>query len=395
MRAKLPSHEGFVERDGVKLHYEIYGEGPETMVFLPPWAIVHSRIYKAQLPYFSERFRCIAYDAARQRQVGPAGGRGGLLARQLCGGRACRDGRLRCRPGHPGRPFVRRHARVRAGGASSGAREGRDPGRDRREHRPAALHLSGGQPLPRRARAPRGLGQIQPRALAHGLSGLRRALHPQHPFGAALDQADRGRHRLGATRPAVRSWSRPSRRARCRRSSTSARRCIARSAARCCSSTATTTRSSAMTRAKAVAEVTGAELVTIPGGGHNPLGRFPAKTNALIVDFLDRRLGIAVPGKARVPADDQGQAGPLPLLPDRSRAWAPRHRHRARAAQAALRTCRSTGWRRTRSRACWRPAASASIRSARGSPASRATSSWSRASTICTASRRSAAWTRC
>jgi predicted glycosyltransferase len=48
-------------------------------------------------------------------------------------------------------------------------------------------------------------------------------------------------------------------------------------------------------RAKVVAEVTGAELVTIPGGGHNPLGRFPAKCNALIVDFLDRKLGIAVP----------------------------------------------------------------------------------------------------
>ena len=46
-----------------------------------------------------------------------------------------------------------------------------------------------------------------------------------------------------------------------------------------------------------VAEVTGAELVTIPGGGHNPLGRYPAKTNALIVDFLDRRLGIAAPAK--------------------------------------------------------------------------------------------------
>src|SRR5258707_13265174 len=62
MRAKLPSHEGFVERDGVKLHYEIYGDGPETMVFVPPWAISHSRVYKAQLPYFSERFRCITYD---------------------------------------------------------------------------------------------------------------------------------------------------------------------------------------------------------------------------------------------------------------------------------------------------------------------------------------------
>src|SRR5262249_31325285 len=50
------------ERDGVKLHYEIYGDGPETMVFLPTWSIVHSRVYKAQLPYFSERFRCITYD---------------------------------------------------------------------------------------------------------------------------------------------------------------------------------------------------------------------------------------------------------------------------------------------------------------------------------------------
>src|SRR3979409_693726 len=62
MRAKLPNEEGFVERDGVKLFYEIYGDGAETMVFLPPWTIVHSRIYKAQLPYFSERFRCITYD---------------------------------------------------------------------------------------------------------------------------------------------------------------------------------------------------------------------------------------------------------------------------------------------------------------------------------------------
>ena len=38
-----------------------------------------------------------------------------------------------------------------------------------------------------------------------------------------------------------------------------------------------------------VAELTGAEFVSIPGGGHNPLGRFPAKSNALIDDFLDRQ----------------------------------------------------------------------------------------------------------
>ncbi len=41
--------------------------------------------------------------------------------------------------------------------------------------------------------------------------------------------------------------------------------------------------------------------------------------------------------KAGEPADDQGPESPLPLLPDRSRTWAPRHRDRARAAQAAPR----------------------------------------------------------
>ena len=50
-----------------------------------------------------------------------------------------------------------------------------------------------------------------------------------------------------------------------------------------------------------MAEVTGAELVTIANGGHNPLGRIPAKCNALIVDFLDRRLGIAAPKMRAAP----------------------------------------------------------------------------------------------
>ena len=62
MRAKLPVKDGYVERDGVKLYYEIYGDGAETIVFLPTWTIVHSRVYKGQLPYFSERFRCITFD---------------------------------------------------------------------------------------------------------------------------------------------------------------------------------------------------------------------------------------------------------------------------------------------------------------------------------------------
>ncbi len=55
-------------------------------------------------------------------------------------------------------------------------------------------------------------------------------------------------------------------------------------------------------RAQAAAvEVAGAELVTIEGGGHNPLGRYPGKTNVLINDFLDRRLGIAAPARQAAP----------------------------------------------------------------------------------------------
>ena len=58
-------------------------------------------------------------------------------------------------------------------------------------------------------------------------------------------------------------------------------------------------------RAQLVADVIGAELVTIPGGGHNPMGRFPAKCNALIADFLDRKLGI---GAAKSRAARTGKA---------------------------------------------------------------------------------------
>ncbi len=62
MRAATPHTTGRVDRDGVGLHYEIFGEGPHTILFVPTWALVHSRVWKAQIPYFSERFRVIAFD---------------------------------------------------------------------------------------------------------------------------------------------------------------------------------------------------------------------------------------------------------------------------------------------------------------------------------------------
>jgi pimeloyl-ACP methyl ester carboxylesterase/predicted glycosyltransferase len=61
-RARYPDEEGFVERDGVRVFYEVYGDGPRTLLLLPTWSIVHSRIWKAQIPYLSRHARVVTFD---------------------------------------------------------------------------------------------------------------------------------------------------------------------------------------------------------------------------------------------------------------------------------------------------------------------------------------------
>ncbi len=62
-RARHPDVESWaVREDGTRIFYEVYGEGERTIVFVPPWAIVHSRLWKAQIPYFARRARVIAFD---------------------------------------------------------------------------------------------------------------------------------------------------------------------------------------------------------------------------------------------------------------------------------------------------------------------------------------------
>jgi pimeloyl-ACP methyl ester carboxylesterase/predicted glycosyltransferase len=62
MRAVLAHTEGTVDRNGVKLHYQVYGDGAQTILFLPPWMLIDSRGYKAQIPFFSDTYRCITWD---------------------------------------------------------------------------------------------------------------------------------------------------------------------------------------------------------------------------------------------------------------------------------------------------------------------------------------------
>ncbi|HEY6777689.1 MAG TPA: alpha/beta hydrolase, partial [Thermoleophilaceae bacterium] len=61
-RARYPDADGYVERDGVRLFYEVYGSGEPTVLLLPTWSIMHSRHWKAQIPYLARHFRVVTFD---------------------------------------------------------------------------------------------------------------------------------------------------------------------------------------------------------------------------------------------------------------------------------------------------------------------------------------------
>ena len=63
MRARQPERAGFVERDGVRVGYEVFGTAGPVIIFLPSWQILHSRQWKLQVPYLSRYLRVITYDA--------------------------------------------------------------------------------------------------------------------------------------------------------------------------------------------------------------------------------------------------------------------------------------------------------------------------------------------
>jgi pimeloyl-ACP methyl ester carboxylesterase len=62
MRACQPSHDGYIERGGVKVFYEVFGAGEPTVLLLPTWSIVHSRHWKMQIPYLTRHCRVVSFD---------------------------------------------------------------------------------------------------------------------------------------------------------------------------------------------------------------------------------------------------------------------------------------------------------------------------------------------
>jgi pimeloyl-ACP methyl ester carboxylesterase/predicted glycosyltransferase len=62
MRARHPDIEGFIERGGVKVGYEVFGAGEPAILLLTSWAIVHARQWKAQVPYLARHFQVITVE---------------------------------------------------------------------------------------------------------------------------------------------------------------------------------------------------------------------------------------------------------------------------------------------------------------------------------------------
>lgn len=62
MRARLPDSQGTTTRDGVRLHWEVYGEGDPTVFLLPTWSIVHSRHWKLQIADLARHCRVLVMD---------------------------------------------------------------------------------------------------------------------------------------------------------------------------------------------------------------------------------------------------------------------------------------------------------------------------------------------
>ena len=62
MRARQADRSGYVARDGVRIYYEVYGTAAPTVLLLPAWSIVHSRMWKAQIAYLARHYRVVTFD---------------------------------------------------------------------------------------------------------------------------------------------------------------------------------------------------------------------------------------------------------------------------------------------------------------------------------------------
>lgn len=57
-----PERDGAVVRDGVEIAYQVFGHGPNVLLLLPTWTIVHSDFWKRQVPHFAPKHTVVTFD---------------------------------------------------------------------------------------------------------------------------------------------------------------------------------------------------------------------------------------------------------------------------------------------------------------------------------------------
>jgi pimeloyl-ACP methyl ester carboxylesterase/predicted glycosyltransferase len=60
--AREADDSGIAVRNGVRLHWERYGDGDPAILLLPTWSIYHSRHWKLQIAYLARHFRVVTFD---------------------------------------------------------------------------------------------------------------------------------------------------------------------------------------------------------------------------------------------------------------------------------------------------------------------------------------------
>jgi pimeloyl-ACP methyl ester carboxylesterase len=70
-----PSRSGHVARSGQRIHWQEFGDADDVVLLLPTWSIVHSDFWRHQVPFLSARHRVLAFDGlgngASDRPVDP------------------------------------------------------------------------------------------------------------------------------------------------------------------------------------------------------------------------------------------------------------------------------------------------------------------------------------
>ena len=266
--ARYPDAEGFVERDGVRVFWELYGDGEPTVLFLPTWSIIHSRGWKLQIPYLARHCRVVTFD-----------GRGNGKSDRPRSPRPTRrpsSPPTRSRSSTPPRPSGRCSSRSRWG-AERTLLLARRPPRARGRRSSSSRRPSRCRPARRARRRGAGVRRARSRATRAGRSttATTGSQHYADFLEFFFSQVFTEPHSTKQIEDAVgwalettpRRWS-PRRSRRGSDEAACARAGARRSAARCSCSTATTTRSAPTTRARRSPSCRAATLVTLEGSGH-------------------------------------------------------------------------------------------------------------------------------